>query len=53
MTALVGAPQLKVIATVLNGDIQSLLNLAQMTVQLPTKGCQITGVIGFEGESDM
>jgi hypothetical protein len=32
LTALVGAPQLKKIAAVLNSDIQSLLNLAQMTV---------------------
>jgi hypothetical protein len=48
-----GAPQFKVIAAVLDRDVETLFDLAQMAVQLPAESCQITCIVRFEGEGDM
>jgi len=49
----VGPPQLKVIAAILDRDVEALFYLAQMAVQLPTEGRQMSRVVWFEGEGNM
>ena len=48
-----GPSQLKVIAAILDRDVKALFDLAQMAVQVPTKGRQMSRVVRFEGEGDM
>ena len=48
-----GTPKLKVIAAILDCDVQTLFDQAQMTVQLPAEGRQMSRVVRFEGEGDM
>ena len=47
-----GTPKLKVIAAILDCDVQTLFDLAQMAVQLPAEGRQMSRVVRFEGEGD-
>jgi hypothetical protein len=35
----------------MNRDAQTIFDLAQMGIQLPTQGRQMTRIIGFEGKS--
>jgi hypothetical protein len=39
--------QFELIAAIVNRDVETLFNLAQVNIQLTTKGCQITRIVGF------
>jgi hypothetical protein len=41
------------IAAVLDRDVETFFDLAQMAVQLPAESCQMSRVVRFEGEGNM
>ena len=45
------ASKLKGVTAVVNRDPQTVLDLSQMDIQLPTQRRQMTRIIGFEGKS--
>ena len=45
-----GTLDTEMVATAMNGDIQTLFNQFEVLVKLPGEGAQSAGIIGFQGE---